>query len=243
VLRGRLHGDLNTNLSRRLNPASHDNEGSMDCCTPKGYGWAFSERSAQGQARRYRRRGLDVVSSRLVRLLRERSLEGCSLLEVGGGVGAIQIELLKAGISSAMSIELTPTYEAAAAALLREAGFDDLVDRRVLDFALAGSNVPPADIVVLNRVICCYPDMPTLAGAAADHARRILVMSFPKERWWTRFAFGIGNLALRIGRREFQMFLHPPERVLEVARQHGLITAAIDVGHFWQVVTLERAPA
>jgi len=183
------------------------------------------------------------VSSRLVRLLRERSLEGCSLLEVGGGVGAIQIELLKAGISRAVSIELTPTYEAAAAALLREAGFDDLVDRRVLDFALAGSNVPPADIVVLNRVICCYPDMPTLAGAAADHARRILVMSFPKERWWTRFAFGIGNLALRIGRREFQMFLHPPERVLEVARQHGLITAAIDVGHFWQVVTLERAPA
>lgn len=215
----------------------------MDCCTPKGYRRAFSERGAQSQARRYRRRGLDAVSSRLVRLLRERSLEGCSLLEVGGGVGAIQIELLKAGISSAVSIELTPTYEAAAAALLRESGFDDLVDRRVLDFAQAGGQVPPADIVVLNRVICCYPDMPTLAGAAADHARRILVMSFPKERWWTRFAVGIGNLALRIGRREFQMFLHPPERVLEVARQHGLITAVIDVGNFWQVVTLERAPA
>jgi len=215
----------------------------MDCCTPRGYRWAFSERSARGQARRYRRRGLDGVSSRLVRLLRERSLEGCSLLEVGGGVGAIQIELLKAGISRAVSIELTPTYEAAAAALLRESGFEDLVDRRVLDFAQAGSKVPPADIVVLNRVICCYPDMPTLAGAAADHARRILVMSFPKERWWTRFAVGIGNRALRIGRREFQMFLHPPERVLEVARQHGLVTAVIDVGHFWQVVTLERAPA
>jgi len=184
------------------------------------------------------------VSSRLVRLLRERSLEGCSLLEVGGGIGAIQIELLKSGISSSVvSIEMTPTYEPVAAALLREAGFDDLVDRQVLDFARAGGKVPPADIVVLNRVICCYPDMPTLAGVAADHARRILVMSFPKERWWTRSAVGFGNLALRIGRREFHMFLHPPERVLEVARQHGLITVASETGAFWQVVVLGRAPA
>jgi magnesium-protoporphyrin O-methyltransferase len=215
----------------------------MDCCTPKGYRWAFSERSAQAQARRYRRRGLDAVSLWLVRLLRERSLEGWSLLEVGGGVGAIEIELLKAGISSAVSVEMTPTYEAAAAVLLREAGFDDLVDRQVLDFAQAGGKVPPADIVVLNRVICCYPDMPTLAGVAADHARRILVMSFPKERWWTRLAVAIGNLALRIGRREFHMFLHPPERVLEVARQHGLITVVNEAGAFWQLVILERASA
>jgi magnesium-protoporphyrin O-methyltransferase len=214
----------------------------MDCCTPKGYRWLFSERSANAQARRYRQRGLDATSSRLVRLLREHRLEGFSLLEVGGGIGAIQIELLKAGMSSAVSIELTPTYEVAAAALLREAGLHDRVDRRVLDFAHGGGEVPPADIVVLNRVICCYPDMPTLAGAAADHARRVLVMSFPKERWWTRLGVGIGNLALRIGRREFQMFLHPPERVLEVARERGMVATANDAGRFWQVVILERVP-
>jgi hypothetical protein len=32
---------------------------------------------------------------------------------VGGGIGVIQIELLRAGITRAVNIELTPTYEEA----------------------------------------------------------------------------------------------------------------------------------
>src|SRR2546430_9259498 len=144
-----------------------------DCCTPKGYRRIFSEKSAQKRARRYRRKGLDGTSRRLLRLLRQRSLEGRTLLEVGGGIGDLQIELLKAGLARAVSIELTPTYEATAAALLREAGFDDRVERRVIDFTEAASEIEAADIVVLNRVICCYPHMPKLARAAADHAREV----------------------------------------------------------------------
>src|SRR5256885_518357 len=142
------------------------------CCSPKGYKWVFSERSARAEARRYRRKGLDGTSRRIVDFLKGQGLEGRTVLEVGGGIGAIQIELLKAGASRALSVELTPTYEEAAGALLREAGLTDRVERRVMDFAEAASEVDGADIVVLNRVICCYPDMPKLAGAAAGHADR-----------------------------------------------------------------------
>src|SRR5256885_11091656 len=106
-----------------------------DCCTPEGYRRLFSERGARAQARRYRRRGPDPTSLRVVELLKRRGVRGRTLLEVGGGIGAIQIELLKAGLASAVSIELTPTYEAIAADLLRETGFADRVERWVLDFA------------------------------------------------------------------------------------------------------------
>src|SRR5205809_3530097 len=92
------------------------------CCSPKGYRWVFSERSARAEARRYRRKGLDGTSRRIVDFLKGQGLEGRTVLEVGGGIGAIQIELLKAGASRALSVELTPTYEEAAGALLREAG-------------------------------------------------------------------------------------------------------------------------
>ena len=51
-----------------------------------------------------------------------------------------------------------------------------------MDFAEAALEVAAADIVILNRVVCCYPDMPKLVGAAADHTREVLVLSFPKER-------------------------------------------------------------
>src|SRR5207249_7515972 len=108
-----------------------------NCCSPKGYRWVFSERSTQAEARKYRRRGLDGTSRRIVDFLRTRGVDGQTVLEVGGGIGAIQIELLKAGAARAVSIELTPTYEDVAAGLLNEAGLTDRVERKVLDFAQA----------------------------------------------------------------------------------------------------------
>jgi magnesium-protoporphyrin O-methyltransferase len=212
-----------------------------DCCSPRGYREFFNERNARADARRYRRRGLDDVSKLIVRLVAERGVSGRTLLEVGGGVGAIEIELLKAGLSQAVSVELTPTYEEEAGALLREHGFEDRVERQVLDFAQAGDGVGPADFVVLNRVLCCYPDMPLLAGAAADHARRALVLSFPNDRWWTRLAFRSVNVALRLTRRQFRIFLHPPASILAIAELHGLRRTHSESGRIWHVVTLERA--
>src|SRR5256886_17180599 len=140
-----------------------------DCCSPKGYRWVFSERSARGEARRYRRKGLDGTSRRIVDFLKAQGVEGRTVLEVGGGIGAIQIELLKAGASRALSIELTPTYEDVAAGLLREAGLADRVERPVMDFAEAAAEGDAADIVVLNRAISSSPYMPKFPRAAAGH--------------------------------------------------------------------------
>jgi magnesium-protoporphyrin O-methyltransferase len=211
-----------------------------DCCSPRGYRQIFSERNARADARRYRRRGLDEVSRTIVQLVRERGLADRTLLEVGGGVGAIEIELLKAGLSRAVSVELTPTYEEVAGSLLRENGLEGRVERRVLDFAQAGGGVEPADFVVLNRVLCCYPDMPLLAGGAADHAQRALVLSFPNDRWWTRLAFSVVNFGLRVTRRQFRIFLHPPESIVTTVERHGLRATYNESGRIWQVVALER---
>ncbi len=214
-----------------------------DCCSPKGYRWIFSEKRAQAEARRYTRRGLDPTSRRVVDFLKRQGVAGRTLLEVGGGIGAIQIELLKAGITRAVNVELTPTYEDAAQALLREAGLADRVERRVMDFADAARDVEAADIVIMNRVICCYQDMPRLAGAAADHTREVLVVSFPKERWWTRLLISLGDLALRVARRQFQIFLHSPGEIIATAERHGLRTISNQSSLFWQVAGLRRTAA
>ena len=211
-----------------------------DCCTPKGYRQIFSEKSAAGEAKRYRRKGLDGTSKRIFDFIRERGVAGKTLLEVGGGIGAIEIELLKAGMARAVNVELTPTYEAAAGELVVETGLSDRVDRRVMDFAEAGPEIEPADVVVMNRVICCYPDMPKLAGAAADRARGLLVMSFPNRRWWTRLGLSIANFGFRVIRLQFRVFLHPPALVLAAVEQRGFKTRLNEPGLLWQVVALER---
>ncbi|MDQ2943449.1 MAG: class I SAM-dependent methyltransferase [Candidatus Dormibacteraeota bacterium] len=212
-----------------------------DCCTPKGYQQIFSRRNARAEAKRYRRNGLDPVSRRIVEFLKEKGVEGRTVLEVGGGVGAIQIELLKVGATRAVSVELTPTYEETAGELLREAGMEDRVERRVMDFASAGVDVEAADIVVMNRVLCCYPDMPKLAGAAAEHARRVLVISFPRDRWWMRIGLTLANVGLRVAQRQFQIFLHSPDEILATAERHGLRIALNRPGLVWQIAALERS--
>ncbi len=212
-----------------------------DCCTPKGYRQIFSEKNAGSEARRYRRKGLDGTSRRIFSFIEKRGVEGKTLLEVGGGIGAIEIELLKAGLAQAVNVELTPTYEAAAGELLGEAGLADRVERRVMDFAEAGTQVEMADVVVMNRVICCYPDMPRLAGASADHARRLLVMSYPRRTWWIRIGFRLGNGLLWLMRREFHIFLHPPAQIIATSERHGLEPVLQQKGVLWTVTALRRA--
>ena len=212
-----------------------------DCCTPKGYRWVFSERSAQSEAKRYRRRGLDGTSRRIVDFLKKQGVEGQTVLEIGGGIGAIQIELLKAGASRATSIELTPTYEQVANELLSETGLSGRVERMVMDFAQAADQVEAADVVVMNRVLCCYHDMPRLAGAAADHARQTLVMTFPRGALWIRAGLGIGNGLLWLTRRHFHIFVHPPSEIIATSQRHGLQAVLNDTGLLWTLAALSRA--
>jgi magnesium-protoporphyrin O-methyltransferase len=212
-----------------------------NCCSPKGYRWVFSEREARREAKRYRRKGLDATSRQIVDFLKAQGVAGRTVLEVGGGIGAIQIELLKAGAARATSVELTPTFEEVALELLQEAGLEDRVERHVMDFAAAAGVVSPADIVVLNRVICCYYDMPKLAGAAADHAREVLALSFPREGWWMRAGITFMDLVLQIMRREFQVFYHPPKKILATCEQHGLKTVVNRPGLAWTIAAFRRA--
>jgi magnesium-protoporphyrin O-methyltransferase len=103
--------------------------------------------------------------------------------------------------------------------------------------------VEPADIVVLNRVVCCYPDYERLLGAAAEHARRLLVFSHPPRSPLARSIVALENLAFRLRRMEFRTFAHPPEAMLAVLRERGLRPAYGHRGLLWHVEGLELEPA
>jgi hypothetical protein len=209
------------------------------CCPPEGYGAVFSERSAQRALRRYRRRGLDRLSSRIARLLREQGVDG-AVLEAGGGIGALGIELLEAGAERATNVELSPAYEGAAAELAREHGVEGRVERKIGDF-VTEDEVGAADAVVMNRVVCCYPNYEALVGTAADRARRVLVFTFPRENVLVRAAFAIMNVWLRITGTDFRGFVHPVNAMLAVAEDRGLKPIAQHQGLFWQLAALRRA--
>jgi magnesium-protoporphyrin O-methyltransferase len=210
---------------------------------PCGCAEFFDEKSARRDAKRYRRKGLDGTARRMVAFLAERGLENATVLEIGGGVGAVQIELLRAGADRAVNLELSPAYEPAASELVREAALGGRVERRVANIVEEGGSVEPADVLVMHRVVCCYPDPEALVGAAADHARRYLVMSFPRETALLRVGVRLANLWIRLRGIDFRAYVHPPAAILGAAERRGLRPVLEHRGAIWQFAALERTPA
>jgi magnesium-protoporphyrin O-methyltransferase len=200
----------------------------------------FDEKMARRNARRYRRKGLDRAARWMVDTLAGRGLEEAIVLEIGGGVGAIQLELLKAGAERTVNVELSAGYEHEAELLAREAGLAGRSERRLGD-AVDDDSIPPADVVVMHRVVCCYPDSERLVGWAAEHARRALVFTHPPANLLTRWAVAAANAWHRLTGRGIPAYIHAPGAMIEVARTHGLEPVARRGRGIWRGAALVRA--
>ncbi len=203
----------------------------------------FGERFARHVAARYRKRGIDGPSRRMVDWLVAQGIEGASVLEIGGGVGEIQLDLLRRGAAGTTNLELSPGYEAAATALAAEAGMTDRVHRVLGDLAVDGSVAEPADVVVMHRVVCCYPDLAALLGAAADHARRAVVFTHPPRNLLSRGMVRTANAGQRLIGREYRTFVHPPEAMVQILAEHGFTARRLPSGPIWQVLAATRSGA
>ena len=210
------------------------------CCAPGDIDDVFGAKQAQAKARRFREHGLDREGREIVGLLADVATGGMTVLEVGGGIGALQIELVRAGAGHATSVELSTSYERAAASLIADAGLVDRIDRRVANFVTDADTIAVADAVILQRVVCCYPDDIAIVRAAARHSARTLVLTFPVERWWIGLGLAAANALLRARRSKFRGFMHPASRVIETASAEGLRLTYRRKGLLWQVLAFAR---
>ena len=211
-----------------------------ECCDPDGYDEVFDRRFARRVSRRYRRRGLSRSSRAIVNFLTERGVEDATVLEIGGGIGEIQVELLRRGAARVTNLEISANYEEEAQRLLEQAGMTGQVTRRFLDIAQAPGDVEPADIVVLHRVVCCYPDYEKLLAAAGSHAGRLLVLSHPPDNALTRGVARAENFSRRLRHQSFRTFVHPADAMVSVLAGTGLTARYRHRGRAWRVIGLER---
>ncbi len=211
------------------------------CCDPRGCDKFFKAGFARRTARAYRRRGLDPAATWMVDFLADGGLDGATVLEIGGGVGDVGIELARRGATSVTTLELTSAYDEEAARLASEAGVGERMHRRIVDVAAASpGEVEQADVVVLHRVVCCYPDYPLLLGAAADLARTRLAFSHPPRNAVSRAVIAAQNAVQAVARREFRTFAHPPRAMLDVVERSGMSLVSRHRGRIWQAEALAR---
>jgi magnesium-protoporphyrin O-methyltransferase len=213
----------------------------VNCCTQAGYRTIFGTRTVERDARRYRKKGLSGSAEWLSKALKDGGVNDRSVLEIGGGIGSLQIELLEAGAGHATNVEIIDSYEETASSLIADRGLEGRVERQIADYAQHPDQTPAADIVILHRVICCYPDPDALTSAACSRARDRVAVTIPREAPWVRFGFWGMNAWLRLRRIAFRGYVHPHALILEAANAQGFHTTQHDRGLLWESFILKHA--
>jgi magnesium-protoporphyrin O-methyltransferase len=212
---------------------------SSDCCRVD-YDEQFNAEEARRDLLQYRAKGPDPSTRRLVEALIAQGVEGATLLDIGGGIGAVQLELLRAGAASSVDVDASRPYLRTAEAEADERGWRGRTRYVHGDFTRVASEVEAADIVTLDRVICCYPDARALIGSSASKAQRLYGLVHPVDRWWMR-AFGvIGNLGYRLFRNPYRMYIHPQELIDALVRGAGLEEISVHQAWFWRTAVYRR---
>lgn len=215
----------------------------MPCCNHcRESADLFDQARAQKQLRKYRKNGAPNKSTRLlIDALKSLDLHEKTLLDVGGGVGMIQHELLDEGVATSMLVEASPAYLEAAEKESRRRGHADRTSYRYGDFVELASDLPAADLVTLDRVICCYPHMRRLVETSAAKAVRWYGVVYPKERWYNRMLGRIGNTYCWARSMEFRIYVH--SGVEETIRAEGLVPFYQVETILWKVALYERERA
>ena len=199
----------------------------MACCSGC-VGYAAAERQfgaavAQRDLDRYRRKGPDASSRLLLDGVKSVAQPTDSLLDVGAGVGVLSFELLSHGLSRATLVDASPAYLSAARTEAERRGADSRVDCVTGDVVHLDGTVDRADVVVMHRVICCYPDWGALMGRATQLSGRVLAVSYPRDLWYVRGFMALDNLRRRVFGNAFRTFVHST-----VEMEDGIVTAGFD---------------
>ncbi len=213
------------------------------CSQCEGIERQFGERTAERDLRRYRRRGPIPSSRLLIEALRAEGVDGSALLDIGGGVGAVQHELLESGAARATHVDAATHYLAASREEARLRGHADRITYLHGDFVEAADRIPEADVVTLDRVLCCYPDMSRLVESSAAKARRLYGVVFPRDRLVTRLALPVANLVNRLRGIPFRVYLHAPQAIDAAIRRQGLSPRSRGRTFLWHVAVYAREGA
>lgn len=201
----------------------------------------FNAAVARREMKRYRKRGPTASSRLLLEALGDEGALSGHLLDIGGGVGALQHEFLAAGDGTVTGVDASPSYQAAALEEAERRGTRGRMAILTGDAVELGEELPDADVVTLDRVICCYPDMPALVAVSAARAGKAWGVVFPRERWAVRLGVGTINLFQRLRRKRFRVYLHGRDRIAAEAARHGLVPARSARTFFWEVRVFRRS--
>jgi magnesium-protoporphyrin O-methyltransferase len=212
----------------------------MGCCQCQGIENMFDKKAAKRALKRYLKKGPSKTTKMLLKAIHKTEVKGLDFLDIGGGIGAIQYDLIKAGASKGTSIEASPAYIDLVKEEIQKNNLDEVIDFKHGDFTAIASDIDSADIVTLDKVICCYDDMSGLVRLSSKLSRKIYAVIYPRDVWWTKLALPFINLYPIIKGSPFRVFIHSTKKVEEIIIRNGLKRDYYATTLFWQVAIFNK---
>jgi hypothetical protein len=217
-----------------------DNFTRMDCCHCQGVEAFFDKKTAHKELKRYHKKGPRKTTRILIDALKAEGVRGMTLLDIGGGIGALQQELFRIGVIRATNVEASPAYLEISKEEANRRGYADRVSYHHANFIDIAPAIAEADIVTLDRVICCYPDAQILVKLSAARANHLYGVVYPEYRWLIKVFAATVNLFLRLRKCAMRSFVHRPDMIDATIRSEGLQPRFHRKSFPWQIVVYSR---
>jgi magnesium-protoporphyrin O-methyltransferase len=207
----------------------------MNCCQIQGLEDLFNEKLVSSELDQYHRKGPAKTTRLLVDAIRRQGIQGLKLLDIGGGIGAIQHLLVASGVQQATDVDASQSYIDAARGEAHRLGIASQVHFEHGNFVDIAPRLPAADIVTLDRVICCYPDMDELVKRSLEKANRLYGLVYPRDTWWARLGIRVLNLVFRLRRSPYRSYVHSSQAVEALIYSRGFTRQYYRQTLVWQV--------
>lgn len=186
----------------------------MNCCCPHANSAnRFFSFFAGRYRKRFEKKGFEPSQEQLMMGLEQAGYQDAKILEIGSGVGHLHQTLLERGATSAVGVDLASKMIEEARRWAAERTLTDRTDYVEGDFMEIHQTLPDADVTVLDKVVCCYPDADGLVHASLSKTGRVYALTYPLDRWYIRAMMGLVALAMKIVRSDFRPYVHDPERI------------------------------
>ena len=168
----------------------------------------FFSKKARKFLKRFKKRGLEKSQKNLVEGIHKAGINQKTILEIGCGVGYLHGELLKTGAKNATGIDISEEMLSYAKKYMQEIGFEKNTQYLAGDFVEVATKIQQADITILDKVICCYPEVENLVQKSILKTRQIYAYTLPRNKWWVKSPIFLVIKILKIFRSAFHPYFH-----------------------------------
>ena len=212
------------------------------CCDEDLARIGYDGQDAADDLELWREHGPRAETQELLDVILAEGVEGARLLDIGAGVGAVHVTLLEAGAASALDVDASQDYLDAASAEAERRGLAGRIEYWYGDVAEVAADLPPADIVTADAVICCYPYLAPLLAAAVRPGPRIVGLTYIHDAWWLRAWMRLWNVVWRLRRFPDRWHIHRHRTVDRLMADAGYELIHDGGTWNWRVVVYRRRP-